>query len=233
MSSPLPVIPWLAMQQLLDSALPIGGFSHSFGLEAMIQEGRISTTEQLERYAETMLLQSWATGDALVVKAVYEAAEAEDWERAWRIERLVHVQRLGAESRGGVEKMGRRLLRLAAGMHPQLDWEPLQGAYRAGACLATHPLVHGFACLRLGVPFEVAVQGYLYACIVTCIGSALRLMSMGQTEGQAIIARLAPLTEEGRRITESLAPEEACSNVPMADIMTMRHETLYSRLFMS
>ncbi|EXX84844.1 urease accessory protein UreF [Paenibacillus darwinianus] len=228
------LIPWLAMQQLLDSALPIGGFSHSFGLETMVQEKRISTADQLERYAETMLLQSWATGDALVVKALYEAAEeGGDWERAWRIERLVHIQRIGSESRAGTEKMGKRLLQLAAAMHPQLDWEPLQAAYRAGACLATHSLVHGFVCLRLGMPLEQAVQGYFYACIVTCVGSALRLMSMGQTEGQAMIARLAALTEEGWRIADSLMPEDAYGNVPMADIMMIRHETLYSRLFMS
>ena len=38
---------WLAMQQLLDSSLPIGGFSHSFGLETMVQDGRMNHPSQL------------------------------------------------------------------------------------------------------------------------------------------------------------------------------------------
>ena len=58
-------------------------------------------------------------------------------------------------------------------------------------------------------------------------------MAMGQTEGQVIIARLHYAIEEASFIAMNMAPEDAYTNIPMADIMMARHEQLYSRLFMS
>lgn len=226
-------IRWLAMQQLLDSALPIGAFSHSFGLETMVQDGRMKHSRQLYAYISAMLMQSWASSDAMVIKAVYRDAPSKNWESLWSVERLVHVQRLSSETRGGVEKVGRRLLQLAAVIHPGLDWLPLSEALKSGRCFASHPLTHGYACWLLGVPVERAVQGYFYTCIVTCVNSALRLMSIGQTEGQSLIARLTPLTEGALELVQALEPEDAYSNMPMAELAMMRHERLYSRLFMS
>ncbi|MCS7460272.1 urease accessory protein UreF [Paenibacillus doosanensis] len=225
---------WLSYVQMLDSALPIGGFSHSFGLETLVQMGIVEKPEQLQEYIATMLLQSWAPVDALAVKAVYLYAPAEDWQSLWEVDRMQHVQRAAVETREGVLKMGRRLFQLASSIHPRLDWEPLQTAVREGRCFGTHPLVHGWVSYRLQVPLAMAAEGYLYTCTMTCINSGLRLMSIGQTEGQRLIAELAPIITEAWRNVRHLDPlEDGFSSTPAAEIAMMRHEALYSRLFMS
>lgn len=224
---------WLALQQLLDSALPIGGFAHSFGLETLVQEGAVRNGSELEQFARAMLRQSWAPADAMVIKAVYRDVPEGHWARLWHVERLVHAQRLGMESRTGLEKLGKRLLRLAAAVHPGLALAELEQAAQAGDCSVSHPLVYGWVCLRLGISLEQAAQGYLYSCVLTCVNCALRLLPMGQTEGQAILARLLPAVVEAWEEQCEQEPEEAWTNMPHAELAMMRHETLYSRLFMS
>lgn len=224
---------WLALQQLLDSALPIGGFSHSFGLETLVQEGAVRNGSGLEQFARAMLRQSWAPADAMVIKAVYRDVPKGRLDRLWQVDRLVHVQRLGLESRIGLEKMGKRLLRLAMAIHPELALAELAQAAKAGECSVSHPLVYGWVCLRLGISLEQAVQGYLYGCVLTCVNSALRLLPLGQTEGQAILARLLPVIVEVWEEQCDQQPEEAWTNMPHAELAMMRHESLYSRLFMS
>lgn len=225
---------WLSYVQLLDSALPIGGFSHSFGLETLVQLGVVEQPAQLKQYIETMLYQSWAPVDALAVKAVYLYAPSEEWSSLWEVDRTQHVQRTAVETREGVVKMGRRLQQLARAMYPDLPWNILLDAVRDRQCFGTHPLIHGWLSYHLQVPLAMAAEGYLYACTMTCINSGLRLMSIGQTEGQRLLSELLPVITDAWRSVESLDPlEDGFGNTPSADIAMMRHEALYSRLFMS
>jgi urease accessory protein len=224
---------WLRYAQFLDSALPVGGFSHSFGLETMVQSGKLVKLRDLQEYIETMLFHAWAPMELMAIKAVYLHGPLDNLDSIWFTDQMLHVQRAARETREGSQKMGRRLLRLAHNMYPIMLWEPLDAAIQSGRCYATHPMVHGWIGWQLGVPLKQVAEGYLYCNMTHAINTALRLMSLGQTEGQALLADLLPRTAEAWLSVADRDPADCFSNTPAADIHMMQHETLYSRLFMS
>lgn len=224
---------WLLHAQLLDSAFPIGAFSHSFGLETLIQENQVTTPAQLQTYCETMLHGSWAPCDALGVKAVYEWTPQNRFDELWEFDTTLHLSRAASESRAGIRKMGKRLLETGRAVHPTLNWAPLAEAIGQGRAVGVYPVVYGWACYHLQISLEHAATGLLYATLSSAVNNATRAMRIGQTQAQSVIAAILPQLEPAWREVEDRDPWNFETGVPVSDIAAMRHETLYSRLFMS
>lgn len=226
-------IAYLHYVQLLDSALPIGGFSHSFGLETFVQQGRVDSIEQLEHYLRSLLHHSLAPLDGLAIKGVREAMERRDDALVAHYDRIVHLQRTPRESRDGMHKMGKRLIRLGSPLYPEAELARLEELLRLHGGYGTLPTVHAWISGSLGVSVDEAVTGYLYSGMTTMVNSALRLMAIGQTDGQLLIRRiLAEIDRQWALVREQ--PADALHSFSLAaDIRAMQHETLYSRLFMS
>lgn len=223
----------LSYAQLLDSALPIGGFSHSFGLESYVQEGLITTIGQLESYISGQIHSSLARFDGIAIKGIYDALDRNDIRALCTIDTILHVQRSPRESRDGLYKMGRRLLRLASSLYPCMDVTALEAGLQEYNGFGVLPTVHAWIGYHLEIPCDDAVLGYLYTSTVMAVNSAMRLMPIGQTEGQVLIRRMMPVLEEQWREVEGLAFEQMHTFALAQEIRAMNHETLYSRLFMS
>lgn len=223
----------LAHIQLLDSALPTGAFSHSFGLETLVQSGRIQTPDHLREYAHTMLFNAWSSGDAMAVKATYEWAPLQKHQDLWRLDKAMHISRTARESREGTHKIGKRLFSLARTIHPTLNWHPLAEAIESAHCPGTFPLVYAWACRELAIPLDIAAEGFLYANLNSTLTNAVRAMRLGGTQAQTILASLLPQIAPAWHENKARDPWKFAYSIPSTDIAMMEHETLYSRLFMS
>jgi urease accessory protein len=216
-------LPLLQLQQLADSAFPIGGAAHSFGIEMLVEAGLLST-DTLATFLEDYLHE---TGS---LEAAYCAASARspamtEW-LAWNTE--LGARKLARESRDASAAMGRRFLRLAANISGE---ELLIAASELGAEVHLAPCF-GLVAGTLGIDAPVAAAAYLQQSMTALVSACQRLLPLGQTQAHQILWNLKPaiLAVVERNVVK---PSLASSFTPLLDVASARHATLYTRLFMS
>jgi urease accessory protein len=220
---------WLQHAQILDSALPIGAFSHSFGLESLVHEAHITGGDGLRLFLQSALRGAWSSGDALLVKGAYTLEEPE----LWRLDGLLDAGRVSRETREGMRKMGRQALKLARAIHPHLNFEALEGAIAQGRCPGTWPVVYGLWTHHLNVPLDRAATGYLYGCCAAALGNAVRLSLVGQTSAQSLLSHLLPDIEASWDSVKEGDPFDFSTALPVLEVAQLRHQWQDARLFMS
>ena len=223
----------LSFTQLIDSALPIGGFSHSFGSETFVQRGKVCNLLDLECYIKGQLHSSLIPSDGTGIKLMFEALHNNQLASLISLDAKLYAMRPARESREGIHKMGRRLMKLAKQLYPEANLDCLEVSIKQYNGYGTHPLIYTWLCYHLSISLEHCVLGYLYTNIQTYINCGLRLISMGQTDGQILLRRMQQYAANAWVEHEQLGITEPYSFSLVQDILAMEHEQLYSRLFMS
>src|SRR5581483_12168603 len=109
----------LRLLQLGDSALPVGGYSHSWGLEAAVDRGLVRDAASLERWVRSWLEHSVAPFEGVVVAETCRATgdpaalgTPADWPRVLHANDLLHVGISPPTLRHASRDMGEQLLAL-------------------------------------------------------------------------------------------------------------------------
>jgi urease accessory protein len=223
----------LSLLQLCDSNFPSGAFSHSFGLETYIQDGRVKDKETFARWLQAYLDNQLVYVDGLACRLAYEAIEQNRIDELWWLDRTITAQNLPRESREAGRRMGERMVRLGIDLFslPMLKtyWERIRAKQSFG-----HPaLAFTIMAAHLHIPKKEGILAYLYASMAALIQNGVRGIPLGQTDGQRLLLELQPhLMKVAEKIWQ-LTPEDLGAVVPGLEIAQMRHERLHVRLFMS
>jgi len=241
----------LALMQVSDSAFPSGAFVHSYGLEQLVREQRITDALALERFVTSVLEESLATADAPVA---YAAASARNLNDLIEIDRALFAMKAASELREACVATGRRFLDEASFLHDQEahphvaveDAYPLPenrqttgylASVRTGATPGCYPVAFGVVCRDLGVAPTDVPGVFLLGALTAILQSAMRLMRVSHRDVQAALHALRPQIASIADGIISLKTGASRPTLhafnPMQDIASMRHECAEARLFAS
>jgi urease accessory protein len=213
--------------RLASPMLPVGAYSYSQGMEWAVEEGIVRDEQTALRWIGEALAFNIGTLEAPVWRRLYEAWRAGEPEAAKRWNERFLAVRETAELRAETVQMG-EAMKLVLKATGEIDTSPLDGIESAA-----FPTAFSFAAQGLGVPLREGLTGYLWAWGENQVSAAMKLVPLGQSSGQRILARLIGLLP-GIVAGALEAGDDALSNfAPGLAIASSRHETQYTRLFRS
>jgi urease accessory protein len=216
-------------------AMPVGAYSYSHGLEWAVEAGFVRAAPDLRAYVETVLRYGSGQLDALFLRASYGAGT----DGAFEGRSLAEVAALGAAMRGTRElalesaAQGRALLTTLRQTWPAPLLDEFEAVCQDLAIEPPYACVAGVAAAAHQVPPRSALVAHLHAVAANLTSAGIRLIPLGQTDGQRITAALAEVVEEvaDRALAGSL--DDLGAAVPVVDWCSMCHETQHTRLFRS
>ena len=224
----------------LSPAYPVGSFSYSSGIEWAVEAGDIGDAKTLQRWLAFVLSDGSGFCDAVFLVHAHRAAAAAD-DAAPAAQGAATLQEVAALACALAPAKERFLETTAQGCAflqvtraawgcPRLDF--LVEALVAG--LGDHipyPVAVGLAAAAHDIAVEPAAAAFLQAIAANLVSAGVRLIPLGQTDGQRVLAALEPVVAATAARALASPLEAAGSAAFRADLASMQHETQYTRLF--
>jgi urease accessory protein len=214
----------------LSPAYPVGAFSYSSGIEWAVEAGDIRDAENLRRWLAVVIGEGGGFCDAVFLVHAHRAAAAGDDKALRAVAELAAAFAPSKERYLETTAQGRAFVEATRAAWPCDALERLLAAWDGPIA---YPVAVGVAGAGHGIALDAALNAYLHALTANLISAGVRLVPLGQTEGQRLLAALEPVVAAAARRALVTRLDDAGSAAIRADIASMRHETQYTRLFRS
>jgi urease accessory protein len=217
----------LRLMQLVSPALPIGAFTYSQGLEWAVEQGWIGGPAQLQDWLRGLIDDGLARLELPILLRLHRACVAGDEAGLQRWARQLYASRETRELRQEEINRARALVGLLAdlGMTKARGWRE--------SLLHCQAAPFALAAVQWGIDEKDCALGYAWGWLENQVAAAIKLVPLGQTDGQRV--QLALAGELPRALEQALATEDDAigASAPALAIASARHETQYTRLFRS
>ena len=214
--------PLLRLMTWLSPAFPVGAFSYSHGIERAVEESLVRDRETLTAWLSELLVHGSAWNDAVLLAESWREPGSANWRE---------VTELAEAMAGSRERYMETNLQGEAFLQALSPWSG--DLLDAMGGQAPYPVAVGAAAALHGIALEGSLIAYLHAFASNLVQAAVRLVPLGQRDGVATMAALEQIILETARRGAVSTLDDLGSATFMSEIMSMKHETQYSRVFRS
>ena len=211
----------LRLMTLFSPVFPVGGFAYSHGLEQAVHENFIQNADDLFNWLDALANHGSLHNDVVLIAEAWRSSN-----QGQNIVDLVEIANANAASKERfleIDLQGRAFCRavVQTGFSNKI--------YKT----LPYPVAVGVLGYRLEIKLPSLLTAYLHAFISNLVQAAIRLVPLGQSDGVKTMTRMEERVLSLVMQSDKLTLDNLGSCCLLSDIMAMRHETLYSRIFRS
>ena len=214
----------------LSPAYPVGAFSYSSGIEWAVEAGDITDAESLRRWLAVVIGEGGAFCDAVFLVHAHRAASENDDKAQRAVAELAAAFAPSKERHLETTAQGRAFVEATRAAWPCDALDRLLAVWDGPI---TYPVAVGTAAAGHGIALDAALHAYLHALTANLISAGVRLIPLGQTDGQRVLAALEAVASATAQRALATKLDDVGSAALRADLASMKHETQYTRLFRS
>jgi urease accessory protein len=214
----------------LSPAYPVGAFSYSSGLEWAVEAGDITDAETLTRWLAVVIGAGGGFCDAVLFVHTHRAIIATNDAALRTVAELAAAFVPSRERFLETTAQGRAFLDATRAAWPCAALKRLTAVWDGPLA---YPIAVGVAAAGHGIALEPALGAFLQAITANLVSAAVRLVPLGQTDGQHALATLEPMLMAAAARALACPLDQVASAAMRADLASMHHETQYTRLFRS
>ena len=214
----------------LSPSFPVGAFSYSSGIEWAVEAGDIHDAASLRDWLATMLTDGAGFCDGVFLAQTHRAASAHDDAMLRETAELAAAFVPSRERQLETTTQGRAFIEIA-----RTAWgcDGLDALIAACDSAIVYPVAVGLVSAAHDLPLPPSMHAFMHAVVSNWISAGSRLVPLGQTDSQRILAALEPVVAATAKRALDASLDDLGSATFRADLAGLRHETQYTRLFRS